>query len=510
MKKAVFVLLIVLPTLLSAQNATIKIDIERSIGEIDPRIYGVFMEPIQFSGRRFGLPDSVQFNTLYGTLYDPSSPLANENGFKKNYIEAMKELKITNMRWPGGNFLMGYNWQDGIGPKDQRPARINLAWGGIDKNQVGTDEWMALNKAIGSENVVCVNLGLGDIKDAVYWLEYCNYLPGTYYSDLRARNGHKEPYHVKLWDLGNEVDGYPWELGYKTAEDYVKIGREAAKAMKSVDSTIKLVASGSSYYEATGIWVDWNRKVLEGLGDKIDYLSIHRYWERSDDYHAYMGQSAMDFEEKIRVPAAQIEAARAKNGFKKPIYLSVDEWGLMSRNTLSVLPVAQCFNSFLRHANVVKMANFTLLTSLLGSDAKKGTFKTPLFYIFKAFSNNCRGISVDTHVSCDTFNTPKFNDIPYLDVTTTYSKETNSVFINVVNRHREKAITADIVTASGTFDSKAEASLIAGTSLNEVYEFDKQEQYVPVKKLVEAKGKQLTYTFPPHSFTQIKTGVIIK
>lgn len=303
------------------------------------------------------------------------------------------------------------------------------------------------------------------------------------------------------------MDGYPWELGYKTAEDYVKIGREAAKAMKSVDSTIKLVASGSSYYEATGIWVDWNRKVLEGLGDKIDYLSIHRYWERSDDYYAYMGQSAMDFEEKINIPAAQIETARVKNGFKKPIYLSVDEWGLMSRNTLSVLPVAQCFNSFLRHADVVKMANFTLLTSLLGSDTKKGTFKTPLFYIFKAFSNNCRGSSIDTHVSCDTFNTPKFSDIPYLDVTTTYSKETNTVFINVVNRHKEKAITADIVTTSGNFAGKAEASLIAGTSLNEVYEFDKQDQYVPVKKTVDTRGKQLSYTFPPHSFTQIKTGI---
>jgi alpha-L-arabinofuranosidase len=145
MKKLLFTLLIVLPALLHAQDATIKIDIERSVAEIDPRIYGVFMEPIQFSGRRFGLPDSVQFNTLYGTLYDPSSPLADEYGFKKNYIEAMKELKITNMRWPGGNFLMAYNWQDGIGPKDQRPARINMAWGGIDNNHVGTDEWMALN-----------------------------------------------------------------------------------------------------------------------------------------------------------------------------------------------------------------------------------------------------------------------------------------------------------------------------------------------------------------------------
>ena len=187
-------------SLLFAQTATIKIDINRTIGEIDPHIYGVFMEPIHFNGRRMGLPDSVDFNTLYGNLYDPSSKLANEDGFRKDYVDALKELKVNNMRWPGGNFLMGYDWKDGIGPKDQRPTRINLAWGGKDNNNVGTDEWIKLNKAIGSENVVAVNLGLGSILDAAYWVEYCNYKGGTYYSDLRAKNGHSQTIQCK--DLG--------------------------------------------------------------------------------------------------------------------------------------------------------------------------------------------------------------------------------------------------------------------------------------------------------------------
>jgi len=168
--------------------AKIKIDIDRKIGEIDTKIYGVFMEPIHFGRRRLGLPDTSSFNTLYGNLYEPSSPFADENGFRKDYIEAMQELKITNMRWPGGNFVMGYNWQDGIGPKEKRPARINLAWGGVDNNHVGTDEWIALNKSIGSENIICVNLGLATIQDACYWVEYCNYQKGTYFSDLRANN----------------------------------------------------------------------------------------------------------------------------------------------------------------------------------------------------------------------------------------------------------------------------------------------------------------------------------
>lgn len=492
-----------------AQNATIKIDVERTVGKIDPKIYGVFMEPIHFNGRRMGLPDSVEFNTVYGNLYDPSSPLADQNGFRKDYTDAMKELKIADMRWPGGNYVMGYDWKDGIGPKDQRPSRINLAWGGTDNNHVGTDEWVELNKSIGSENVVCVNLGLGSINDALHWVEYCNYPKGTYYSDLRARYGHRLPYDVKIWDLGNEVDGAPWELGHKDAEDYIKTAREAAKAMRAVDNTLKLVASGSSYYEPTGQWVDWDRKVLSGLGDLISYISIHRYWEGGspNDYYNYIGNGAMDFEEKIKVTADEIEAVRAQKNFKNPIYISVDEWGSFGRNFESVLPIAQCLNSFVRHADVVKMANFTMMTSLLASDPKKGTFKAPLFYTFKLFSNNCRGNSVDTYVSCDTFNTEKFKGIPYLDVSSVYNKEENAVFINVVNREETKSLTATILNISTGFSGKASATVINSDDLKAPFAFDNKAQYVPVTKDIVLSDGKIIYEFPPHSFTQIKVSV---
>ena len=507
MKKTIFTLLSTLPFLLNAQTAMIRIDIDRTIGEIDPGIYGVFMEPIHFSGRRMGLPDTVSFNTLYGNLYDPSSPLADENGFRKDYTEALQELKVTNMRWPGGNYVMGYNWKDGIGPKEQRPSRINLAWGGTDNNHVGTDEWIQLNNTIGSENIICVNLGLGTIEDAHQWVEYCNYKKGTYYSDLRAKNGHPQPYGIEIWGLGNEVDGSPWELGYKNAEDYVKIAREAAKAMRSVDHSIKFVASGSSYYESTGKWVDWNRIVLTGLGDMIDYLSIHRYWENSPDYYSYMGQSAMDFEEKINVTRAEIDAITTMKQFENPIYITVDEWGAFGWRFLNVLPIAQCFNSFIRHADIVKMANFTMATSLLGSDREKGTFKTPLTYTFKIFSNNCRGNSIDTWVECDTFNTEKYKGIPFLDVTAVYSNETNTVFINVVNRHREDAITADILNTTGEFTGKAEASVINSDSLEEPFNYEKQEQYVPVTTQIKTGKNIISFSFPAHSFTQIRVNM---
>ena len=412
------------------------------------------------------------------------------------------------MRWPGGNFLMGYHWQDGIGPKSQRPVRINLAWGGLENNHVGTDEWLLLNKSIGSENVICVNLGLGTISDAAYWVEYCNYKSGTYYSDLRKTNGHEQPYGVKLWGLGNEVDGLPWELGHKNADDYVETAREAAKAMKAVDSSIKLVASGSSYYEPSGKWIDWNNKVLTGLGDKIEFLSIHRYWEGDGPgYYNSIGGGAVDFEDKIKLTVGQIASAKAMKGFKNPIYIAVDEWGSFGRNFLNVLPIAQCLNSFLRHADVVKMANFTMLTSLLSNDPKKGTFKSPLFYTFKLFSNNCIGKSVDTYVNCDTFSTSKYKGISYLDVTTVYSKEAHVVFINVVNRHESNFITANIVNNAGGFSGKAEATIITVDDPTVTFEFDKQEQYKPVTKSIQITNNKLSYSFPPHSFTQIKVGV---
>jgi len=220
-----------------------------------------------------------------------------------------------------------------------------------------------------------------------------------------------------------------------------------------------------------------------------------------------MGASARIFEDRINITANEIETISAIKGFKNPIGISVDEYGSFGRSFLNVLPVAQSLNSFIRHADVVKMGNFTTMTSLLSSEPGKGTFKSPLFYTFKLFSNNCRGNSIDTYVQCDTFNTEKYKGIPYLDVTSVYSKETNTVFINVINRHQDKAITADIINTTGTMASKAEVSIVSSDSLKDQFTFEKQSQYLPVVKEVALSNNDLTFSFPPHSFAQIKIAV---
>lgn len=497
MKKIFFLTVLLLPFAVMAQKALIRIDTERAIGEIDPNIYGVFMEPI---GRNHSTT-----NLVNGSLYNPSSPTANQDGFNTVVIDAMKELKIKNMRWPGGNYLSSYNWQDGIGPKDQRPVRKDLAWGGFDNNHVGTDEWIALNRAIGCENVICVNLGLGDINGARFWVEYCNLPVGTYYSDLRAKYGNQEPFNVKYWCVGNELDGEPWINGYKNAEDYCKIGLEAVKAMKNVDNTIKTVACGSSYYEPTGIWIDWNQKIIKAFTGVADYLSIHRYWgeKLGTEYYEFLGDAQLDFEDKIREPKAQIKIMQSLYPEKTSLKISVDEWAARGANMRGVMANTMCLNSFIRNADVVKMANYTMMTSLLSTDREKGYYKSPWFYAFKLFSNNCHGTSVDTYVQCGTFDTNTNKGIPFLDVTSVYDKGKGSVFVNVVNRSENQAITADISNSAMPFAGKAQISSLEGDAM-EMFTYAKQDSYKPQVKQADVKNGIVTYSFPAHSVTQIE------
>ena len=503
MKKIFLVFALLSPFLTYARQATITIDTARVVGKIDPKIYGVFMEPIGFSGRRAG-PSQRPSNTVYGTLYNPASPYANKDGFDTRYIEAAKELKITDMRWPGGNYTADYHWMDGIGPKDKRPTLKDLAWGYIDSNKVGTDEWIELNSAIGSENVVCINGGTGTLDEAAHWVEYCNLEPGSYYPDLRASEGHPKPYDVKYWDLGNEVDGSPWIIGHKDADDYIKFATEAAKIMRNVDHSLSFIISGSSFYAPDGKWVDWNWKVITGLRDIADYVSIHGYWNNSPDYYTYMGESAMDVERKITTTADIIATIQSQYMMTRPISISFDEWGAFGRGLLPTLAMAQYFNSFIRHADVVKMANYTLLTSILDRDKDGKLFKSPLFYTFKLFSNNCRGTSLNPLVQCDTFGIGSYyKNIPYLDVTCAYTQDAKSLVINVVNRNKEKALTTEIVTTAGTFAGKATVEVINNDDLQAPFTIDKEKEYAPVPKELTAKGRTFTYSFPAHSFTQI-------
>lgn len=494
-----------IPGRLSAgQPALIKVDLDRTISAIDPNIYSSFLEPLGKGTR----PDIV-----YGALYDPASPHADANGFRKEYVQQIKDLKVASVRWPGGNFVSGYHWEDGIGPKAQRPVNLDLSRSRKETNQMGTDEYAAFCQQVGAENFICINAGTGTIEDAAHWVEYCNAPAGTRYADLRAKYGHPEPFKVKYWALGNEPDG-PWQLGHKNKEDYTKFAIEAAKVMRAADDSIKLIAAGASnyplvtkQYDPKDGWTDWNDHVLDQLAGYVDYISLHRYVFqvlRAIDKPGFADEMSLGLEINriIEITEGQIKKAMVKSETDRPIYISFDEYGARGNNLAGPLLLAQHLNAFIRHANIVKMANLTFLSSLVGL-TPEGDYKTSLYYPFLLYSSHCRGTALDVYTRCDSYSNKVFKDIPYLDVTAVLNESAGTLVVNVVNRSETAAIPADLELQSGTFTGKGQVHLINADSL-EATNTAKAEQVRIATSDLAFTGNRFSHTFPAHSFTQLE------
>lgn len=480
-------------------KARIKIDIERQIGEIDKMIYGNFVEHI---GR-----------CIYGGIYEPGSPLADEGGFRKDVIKATKELNVPIVRWPGGNFVSGYHWEDGIGPKDERPTRLDLAWGLKEDNSFGTDEFVEWCRKVNTEPYFCVNLGTGTMDEARNWVEYCNVESGTYYSDLRIKNGYTKPHNVKYWGLGNEIDGH-WQMGHKSAEDYGKLARETAKLMKRIDKGIKLVAAGSSGHKLGSDYTYWNRTVLEYLTDYVDYIALHNYTgNRNNNYYEFMA-STMDVEKYIHVTEGIIKEQLLKSQRKTPVYIAFDEYNVWYRakgregneeiyNLEDALVVAGYLNTFIRNADIVKMANLAQLVNVIAPifTSEGGLFYQTIFYPLELFANNCHGISLDVYVDCDTYSL-KDKEVPYLDVSSAYNEEKGQLIINVVNRHKDSPISTEILSQYGDFHGKATIYEVNGNDIKVENSMTQQSVKTKASK-INVNGDAFSYSFPAHSYTMI-------
>jgi alpha-L-arabinofuranosidase len=501
MKGIISILLIcVVFTFSFSQNlkAKIKIDIERKTGMVDKLLFGNFTEHL---GR-----------CIYGGIYEPQSPQADANGFRNDVIEATKALGVSVVRWPGGNFASGYHWEDGIGLKEKRPHRRDLAWGDIETNEVGTDEWLKFSAATGAEPYICVNMGTGSPEEAKNWVEYCNSKAGLYYSDLRAKNGHAEPYKVNYWGLGNEIDG-EWQMGHKNAEDYGKFALETAKLMKWSDDSIKLIASGSSNYVHD--WAEWNRTVLNYLHDYIDYISLHHYSNNHDKDHNKFMATTTRVENSIKITEGIINEVRSKYKMTRPIYIAFDEYNVWYRayneqkleehyNMQDALVVALYLNVFVRNAHIVKMANMAQLVNVIApmmvTDGK--LWLQPIYFPLQLFAENCRGSNLSTLVQCDNYDAGDYKKVPYLDVTSVYNEKLEEVVINVVNRHKDRGIETSIINQFGKLDSKGKIAEV-NANLDDENSSTSQKVKIQIKEVAVTEGG-LTYTFPAHSFTQIK------
>src|SRR6185503_2017930 len=288
------------------QHAALTIDPAFRIAEVDPRLYGSFVEHM---GR-----------CVYTGIYEPGHETADAEGFRGDVADLVRELGTPVLRYPGGNFVSGYTWEDGIGPRESRPTRLDLAWRSLEPNQVGVDEFATWTRGVGSAPIMAVNLGTRGVDAARNLLEYTNHPGGTYWSDLRRRNGYAEPHDVKLWCLGNEMDG-PWQIGHKTADEYARLAAETAKAMRRVDPTIELVACGSSHSRMPTFGT-WEATVLAEAYDVVDYLSLHSYYEQRGDDRASFLASGVNLDRFIEATIATCDYARAVGRHKKKMNLS--------------------------------------------------------------------------------------------------------------------------------------------------------------------------------------------
>lgn len=430
------------------KKAKLIVDRYFTVGKVDERIFGSFIEHL---GR-----------AVYEGIYQPESRFADENGFRTDVLKLINEIRVPIVRYPGGNFVSNFNWEDSVGPKMQRPSKIELAWGVVETNQFGLNEFMDWCKKAGTKPMMAVNLGTRGIDAARNIVEYCNIKGGTYYSDLRVSHGVKEPHDIKLWCLGNEMDG-PWQIGHKTAEEYGRLASQAGQVMKLVDPAIECVVCGSSNLDMP-TFGNWERTVLEESYDNVDYLSMHQYYGNHDnDTPNFLANSvAMDrFISQVVSVCDYVKAVKRK---KKNINLSFDEWNVWYHsneqdkklekwvqhphqledvyNFEDLLLVGSMLITLLRHADRVKIACLAQLVNVIAPimTSDMGAWRQTIFYPYMHASVYGRGTVLNTLVDVDTYES-RHGDAPFVDSVVTMDEENDSLTVFAVN----KSLTDDCV-----------------------------------------------------------------
>jgi alpha-L-arabinofuranosidase len=431
------------------EKARIKVDPDFRIGEVDPRLYGSFIEHL---GR-----------AVYGGIYEPEHPTADDRGFRADVLELVKELRVPIVRYPGGNFVSGYDWEDGVGPKEARPRRLDLAWRTVETNQVGTNEFAAWAERAGAEVMMAVNLGTRGVDAARNLVEYCNHPSGSRYSDLRRAHGVEEPHRFKVWCLGNEMDG-PWQIGQKTAQEYGLLACEAAKAMKWVDSSIELVACGSSY-SSMPTFAEWEKTVLEHTYDHVEYVSLHTYYRNLEDDRATFLAQSLDMDAFIDSVISTCDFVKAKKRGKKTINLAFDEWNVWFHSieadrglepwsvappqgedvyTLEDALVVGCMViTLLKHADRIKIACLAQLVNVIAPIMTENggpIWRQTTFWPFLHASAYGRGTALNLAVESPWYDNDEFGEVPLLETVATLNADEGGLTIFAVNRDQERPL----------------------------------------------------------------------
>jgi alpha-L-arabinofuranosidase len=447
---------------------TITLHPDFQAGPVDERIFGGFLEHL---GR-----------AIYQGIYQPDSAHADSNGLRQDVLAALRRLRMTTMRYPGGNFASGYHWLDGVGPLAKRPTVRELAWQSIEPNQFGSDEFISVARKMGWTPMLTANLGTGTPEEARNWVEYCNCPAGTRYADLRAANGSAEPYNVRLWCLGNEMDG-PWQLGHVPASEYAIRAQQAAKMMKDADPAIELVACGSCSISLP-TYLEWDREVLEYIGDLADYVSLHRYaGNASGDIPDYLAVTN-SIDQQIEEMDAVCRYVQGRHASQKRHFLCFDEWNVWYRTMNSehtngrgmlsahlaeedydladALVVAGFLNSFIRHADVVKIANLAQIVNTIAPIQTRGDeiLLQTIYYTFGLYAGRREGIALRPVVKGPGYTSSSYGPVSYIDSSAILGQNLLHVFL--ANRSLSEAAPVQISFCGKGLEALASAEVVTG------------------------------------------------
>jgi alpha-N-arabinofuranosidase len=507
---------------LSAQtnpSAPIRVylDSRRTIAPLDPNLFGSFLEHL---GR-----------AIYEGIYDPGSKLSDTNGFRKDVLDEVRKLGVPIIRYPGGNFVSGYNWLDGVGPKQDRPRVLDKAWNSINSNQFGTNEFMAWCKLAGTSPLMGLNLGTGTAEQAAALVEYCNVDKGTRWSELRRKHGIADPYKVEHWCLGNEMDG-PWQIGHMTATEYGYKAADAARQMRYVDPSLKLIACGSSgTFMPT--YLEWDREVLEQCYEYVDGLSLHRYvgntaQETGNDTSKYFAMN-LTLDRQIAETTAVCDLVRGHKKSPKKLWLSFDEWNVWYRarsgdavngheqeaahlleepyNLEDALLVGGILNTLLRNSDRVKLACLAQLVNVIAPimTNANGLFEQTIYHPYNWALQYAKGAVLNTLVESPTYDVPGIEAVPYLDAVSTYDKDAGKIAVFLFNRDLNKSHDVDIVWEDLAPRSVVQSMVLTGDDLKATNSFDAPQKVTPRSfDKPTTTGGRTRFELPAKSYTVLQ------
>jgi len=494
----------------------VYVDSRRTISPIDRNLWGSFLEQL---GR-----------AIYEGIYDPASKHSDSNGFRKDVLAEIKQLGVPIIRYPGGNFVSGYNWLHGVGPKDKRPRELDKAWNSINSNQFGTNEFMAWCKLAGTEPLMGLNLGTGTAEEAAALVEYCNVEKGTKWSDLRREHGIADPYKVKRWCLGNEMDG-PWQIGHMSAVEYGMKADDAARQMSYADpdSSLQFIACGSSG-PFMPTYLEWDREVLEQCYNRVDGLSLHRYFDNDEstggNTSKYLAMN-LTMDKQIAETVAVCDLVRGHKRSPKKLWLSFDEWNVWYRarsgdavdghkkeaphlleepyNLEDALLVGGLVNTLLRNADRVKLACLAQLVNVIApiTTNSDGLFRQTIYYPYSWALQYGRGSVLSLLVESPTYDVPQLDQVPYLDIAGTLSEGKVSLFI--LNRDLAKAREVEVVWEDKAPSNAVSAWVLTGDDLKANNTFAAPKRVTPQSfEKPSTSGSRTKFEVPARSYTVIQ------